>query len=194
MSRLHRFVRAGLAKALYSPFGLAWLRARDQDMAATAYRNAAWPTPPLMLSALRMVQVFWPPRRTDAGGATPSHGRPDSFHSASAYSASTSADAYRPIVAATSEGPVIRVSGRVTPASMDPFLLAIARVEAAWPQAAWQLDIDARPAWLTSVLLLATSPPQETGRAPRITLAPPVHEADIDAFVAQALSAHELSP
>lgn len=109
------------------------------------------------------------------------------------YAASVGADAFRPVVAQTSTGPIIRVNGYVTPSSMGPFTLAISRVQADWPQAAWQLDIDTQPAWLNVALLFATSPPKLTGVEPRITLAPPAHYDEVDAFVAQALSARELS-
>lgn len=188
MSPLYRIARAGIARTLYSPFGLAWLRARDLDTASTAYRNAPWPTPPLMISALRVVQAVRRPRRAPSCPPQTSDAGSTRF-----YSASADVNAYRPTIAEASEGPLIHVGGRVTSSNMEPFLLAIARVRAEWPQAAWRLEIDANPIWLSSALMLATSSPKETGLAPCITLSPPVSDAEIDAFVEQALSAREPS-
>jgi hypothetical protein len=188
MTPLHRLVRASVAKALYSPFGLAWLRARDLNTPSTAYRDAQWPTPSLMISAIRVVQSFWPPRRSRSAAYNLSPAGPETF-----YAASVGADACRPIVAQTSTGPIIRISGHVTHSNMGSVLLAISRVQADWPQAAWELDTNTLPAWLKSALLLATSAPKLTGIEPCITLAPPAHDDEIDAFVAQALGARELS-
>lgn len=188
MSPLRRLFRASLAKTLYSPFGLAWLRAREPNVGSTAYRNAPSPTSPLMISVLGVIQLFWPRRRTAPGRKSGALDGPVSF-----YAGSSSANASQLIAADVSEGPIIRLSGCLTPANMDASLLAIARVKAAWPEAAWQLDIDARPAWLAHALLLEASPQNRAGGTPRSTLSPPTREDEIEGFVAQALTAREPS-
>lgn len=188
MSQLRRLVRASLAKALYSPFGLAWLRAREKNIGASAFRNAPSPTPPLMISALRVAQMFWPPRRTPSGQIASTGDEPGAF-----YSGATKATGSPLIAADVSAGPIIRLSGRLAPANMDVSLLAIARVKAAWPEAAWQLELDAQPAWLVHALLLEASPPEKSNGTPCITLAPPAHDDAVDGFVALALTAREQS-
>lgn len=186
MLLLRRIARAGLAKVLYSPFGLAWLRARELNTASTAYRDTPSPTPPRIISALRLIQSLAPPRGARSGEINTSRSGPEAF-----YCASADANAYQPVPAELSEGPVIAVGGNVTPDGMGSLLLAIARVQTDWSHAAWRFDLIAKPAWLNGVLLLSTSAPIAPDLVPRVTLSPPLHDKDIDAFVAQALIARE---